>query len=97
MFSNRLTRTRSNPTTSARLIFQKGDSIEITFVERTSENMTVKGHYNLVSHDKASLALNITTTNDIAVPRDPRQQMQIFKGHGDFELVRSHWFLVCRM
>ncbi len=70
--------------------FPQGDSIEIISVERTPERMVVKGHYNLVSHDEALLALNITTTNDIAVPTDSRQQMQIFKGHGDFELIHTH-------
>ena len=48
--------------------FPQGDSIEITSVERTPEQMSVKGHYNLVSHDNALLALYITTTNNIAVP-----------------------------
>ena len=52
--------------------------------------MTVKGHYNLVSHDNALLALYITTTNYIRVPTDSSQQMQISKGRDDFELIDSH-------
>ena len=67
--------------------FPEGDSIEINSVERNENQMTVKGHYNLVSHDKAFLALNFTTTNDTAVQTDSRQQMQISKGEGDFELT----------
>jgi tetratricopeptide (TPR) repeat protein/predicted Ser/Thr protein kinase len=70
--------------------FPKGDSIEITAVKRTSERMVVKGHYNLVSQDQASLALYITTSTNIPVPEDPQQQMQISKGRGDFELIHAH-------
>ena len=72
--------------------FPQGDSIEITSVERTSENMMVKGHYNLVSADEASLWLNITATNNDEVPNqtEPPQSIHISKGSGDFELSRSH-------
>jgi serine/threonine protein kinase/photosystem II stability/assembly factor-like uncharacterized protein len=70
--------------------FPEGDSIEITSVERSENRMMVKGHYNLISHDNALLALYITTTNDIRVPTDSTQQMQISKGRGDFELVHTH-------
>ena len=70
--------------------FPKGDSIEITSVERTPERMVVKGHYNLVSHDQALLALYITTSTNIRVPEDSQQRMQISKGRGDFELIHSH-------
>ena len=48
--------------------FPQGDSIEITSVERSENHMTVKGHYNLVSADEASLWLNITATNNDEVP-----------------------------
>jgi thioredoxin-like negative regulator of GroEL/predicted Ser/Thr protein kinase len=70
--------------------FPKGDSIVITSVERTTNRMVVKGHYNLVSHDNALLALYCTATNDVHVPEDPTQRMEISKGHGAFELVHSH-------
>jgi Flp pilus assembly protein TadD len=69
--------------------FPKGDFIDITSVERSKNQMTVKGRYNLVSHDRALLALYITTMNDIRVPTDATQQMQISKGRGDFELIDS--------
>jgi serine/threonine protein kinase len=69
--------------------FPKGDSIEITSVDRTPERMVVKGHYNLVSHDDAELALYITSTIR-NVPEDATQRMQISKGRGDFELIHSH-------
>jgi hypothetical protein len=69
--------------------FPRGDSIEITSVERIPEQMVVKGHYNLVSHDNALLALYITSTNK-NVPEDATQRMQIAKGRGDFELIHSH-------
>jgi serine/threonine protein kinase len=70
--------------------FPGGDSIEITSVERTEDRMTVKGRYNLVSHDNATLALYITSTNLTNFPEDPRETMHISKGRGDFELSRSH-------
>ncbi len=69
--------------------FPKGDSIEITSVERSANRMVVKGHYDLVSHDNALLALYITSTNR-NVPEDSQQRMQISKGRGDFELIHSH-------
>ncbi|HLZ53317.1 MAG TPA: protein kinase, partial [Verrucomicrobiae bacterium] len=62
--------------------FPRGDSIEITSVERTKNQMTVKGHYNLVSHDNALLALYVTTMDKIAVPVGPDERMQINKGNG---------------
>ena len=69
--------------------FPKGDSIEITSVKRTKNQMTVKGHYDLVSHDQAELALYITSTNQ-NVSEDASQRMRIVKGRGDFELIHSH-------
>ena len=70
--------------------FPFGDTIEITSVARTKDRLVAKGHYNLVSADRAKLALYLTTTNNIAVPTDASQEMEIFKGRGDFELVHSH-------
>jgi len=70
--------------------FPYGDSIEITSVERSPRRMTVKGHYNLVSHDQATLAFHITTSTDIRVPETSKNRMEISKGRGDFELVHSH-------
>jgi serine/threonine protein kinase len=70
--------------------FPLGDSIEITSVERSKDQMTVKGHYNLVSHDQAFLALYITTTNAASVPTDLKQEMEISKGRGVFELTHLH-------
>ncbi|MGA2178721.1 MAG: DUF4019 domain-containing protein [Verrucomicrobiota bacterium] len=70
--------------------FPKGDSIEITAVERSTNRMVVKGHYNLVSTDQASLALYITSTNHSGFPEDARQSTNISRGRGDFELIHSH-------
>jgi serine/threonine protein kinase len=70
--------------------FPKGDSIEITSVERTKDQMVVKGHYNLVSADSAQLALYITSSSNRFGPTDPKQWMQISKGPGDFKLIHSH-------
>ena len=72
--------------------FPQGDSIEITSVERSENQMTIKGHYNLASADEASLWLNITATNDDEVPNQTElpQSIHISKGRGDFELSRSH-------
>jgi len=70
--------------------FPKGDSIEITSVRRTKEQLIVKGHYNLVSTDRAQLGLHITTSSTNGTPTDPKQWMQISKGQGDFELTHPH-------
>ena len=76
--------------------FPKGDSIEITAVERTKDRMVVKGHYHLVSTDEASLSLNITSTNDSyppgtsIQPLHPTQTLHISKGQDDFELTHRH-------
>ncbi|MGB7768833.1 MAG: protein kinase [Verrucomicrobiia bacterium] len=66
--------------------FPEGDSIEITSVERTKNQMTVKGHYDLVSRDKAELALYITVTNK-NVSEGKGEIRLISKGRGDFTLV----------
>jgi len=65
--------------------FPEGDSIELTSVERTPEHMTVRGHYNLVSHDGAKLAFYVTTTNK-NVPGGNGEERPISKGRGDFTL-----------
>lgn len=70
--------------------FPQRDSIEIASVERTPDRMIVRGHYNLVSHDSATLALFITTTNPIGVPINPGQEIHIPKGSGHFALIHSH-------
>jgi signal peptidase I len=70
--------------------FPYGDSIEITSVERSKNQMTVKGRYNLVSADSARLALHITSTNNSFAPEDPKQSVQISKWSGIFELTHSH-------
>ncbi len=66
--------------------FPEGDSIEITSVERSTNRMVVKGHYRLVSHDNALLALYITTTNK-NVPEGSGEGRPISKGYDDFTLV----------
>jgi serine/threonine protein kinase len=70
--------------------FPNGDSIVITSVRRTKEQMVVKGHYNLVSTDRARLALYITTSSTNSTHPDSRQWVQISKGQGDFELTHPH-------
>jgi hypothetical protein len=70
--------------------FPQGDSIAITSVERSANRMVVKGHYNLFSHDQATLAFYITTPTNVPAPEDAAQRKEISKGQGDFELVHSH-------
>jgi len=70
--------------------FPKGDLIKITSVSRTKNQMVVKGQYNLVSADSAQLALYITTSQNVMVPTDPGQTMEISNGQGNFELSTSH-------
>jgi hypothetical protein len=69
--------------------FPHGDSIEITSVDRTPNWIAVKGHYNLVSHDQATLALYITSTN-LTTWEDSEHEMRISKGRGYFALIHSH-------
>ena len=70
--------------------FSYGDSIEITSVERSADRMIVRGHYNLVSADRAQLAFLITTTNIATQPYEPMRRANISKGRGDFTLMRLH-------
>jgi serine/threonine protein kinase len=70
--------------------FPRGDSIEITSVARSANQITVKGHYNLVSRDNASLELHVTGSKPSGLPENPEQFMQISKGAGDFELMDNH-------
>jgi serine/threonine protein kinase len=69
--------------------FPEGDSIEITRVVRSENRLMAKGHYQLVSHDQATLALYLTATNSPYLT-DTRQTTNISKGSGDFELVYMH-------
>ncbi|MGP8199131.1 MAG: protein kinase domain-containing protein [Limisphaerales bacterium] len=71
--------------------FPKGDSIEISSVDRSSSRLVVKGHYNLVSQDQATLFLYVTSTNRGGPDRvqNDAQRMDISKGRGDFELAHS--------
>jgi tRNA A-37 threonylcarbamoyl transferase component Bud32 len=69
--------------------FPHGDSIEITSVDRSPNWIAVKGHYNLVSRDQATLALYITSTN-LSMTEAAAQHMSISKGRGDFALIHSH-------
>jgi serine/threonine protein kinase len=72
--------------------FPQGDYIEITSVDRSPNRMVVKGHYNLVSHDRAMLALSITTTNRawMRVPIGREQRMEIARGRGNFTLIHTN-------
>jgi tRNA A-37 threonylcarbamoyl transferase component Bud32 len=63
-----------------RIYFPQGDFIKIYSVQRSKDRMVVKGSYDLVSYDNASLALYITTTNSVAVPTGPQEEMRITKG-----------------
>ncbi|MGO8764013.1 MAG: protein kinase domain-containing protein [Limisphaerales bacterium] len=73
-----------------RIYCPQGDFIKIYTVQRSKERMVVKGSYDLVSHDSATLALYITTTNSGAVPTGPQQEMGITNGWGNFELIDTH-------
>jgi predicted Ser/Thr protein kinase len=70
--------------------FPENDWIEITRVVRSENRLMVKGHYHLVSHDQATLALYLTTTTNSPYLTDTRQTTNISKGSGDFELVHAH-------
>ncbi len=70
--------------------FPYGDSIEITSVSRNENQMIVRGHYHLVSHDSAQLALYITSSPTNNPPDDSRQWTNIVKGSGGFELTHPH-------
>ncbi|MBU6402638.1 MAG: hypothetical protein KGS61_20145, partial [Verrucomicrobia bacterium] len=70
--------------------FPKHDLIEITSLTRTGDEMTVQGHYQLASADRALLALYIATTNAVHTPENPEGILEISKGAGDFRLSRTH-------
>jgi serine/threonine protein kinase len=70
--------------------FPKGDSITIDSVERSNGQMLVKGTYNLVSADKANLALEITSKVQTGERQDPRQSMEIVRGTARFTLFHPH-------
>lgn len=70
--------------------FPRGDSIELTSVERSSGQIIVKGHYKLVSAQRATLALNITTSNAGYTKVAPQQSKHITSGSGDFELIHPN-------
>jgi predicted Ser/Thr protein kinase len=67
----------------------KGDAIDIISVERTPEQIVVKGHYQLVSADTAILALRFGVNRLASAPMEAQQQMHISKGQGDFTLVHN--------
>jgi uncharacterized membrane protein (UPF0127 family) len=67
--------------------FPRGDSIEITSVERYPDRMVVKGYFKLVSCDSARLDLYITTTTPIEVPTSHKQTWVIYRGAGSFSLT----------
>ena len=75
--------------------YPHGDSIEITSVRRTKEQLVVKGRYHLVSTDRAVLALYITADAG-SVPAtnetDKKQSMEISIGRGNFELIHPHLY-----
>ena len=73
--------------------FPQGDSIEIASVDRANNRIVVKGHYNLASHDTATLALYITATNQWEPDQNYQEQrVQIPKGRGNFEPSHTHLF-----
>ncbi len=71
-------------------LFPQGDFIDITSINRTRDQMIVKGHYHLVSQDQARLALFLTTTNPASTPVAASQELTIFPGWGDFSLTNNH-------
>ena len=69
--------------------FPKGDAMEIVSVERTQDQIVVKGHYQLVSADAAILTLQFGVKHPASPHVEAQQQMRISKGQGDFTLVHS--------
>lgn len=67
-----------------------GDSITITSVRRTTNEIVVLGHYNLVSRDRANLVISITSSFVGGNRMSPNQTTKIVKGEGDFELIHPH-------
>ena len=73
-----------------RVYFPEGDFIKLYSVQRSKDRMVVTGAYHLVSHDNATLALFITTTNNMGVPTGTQQEMGITNGWGNFELIENN-------
>lgn len=67
----------------------EGDAIDIVSVDRTPDQILVKGRYQLVSADTAILALRFGTNHFSGAPMQAQQQMHISKGQGDFTLVHT--------
>jgi uncharacterized membrane protein (UPF0127 family) len=67
--------------------FPAGDSIEINSVQWLPDRIVVKGHFNLVSADRAKLAFYITTSTPIEVPNSNKQIVEIYRGEGPFTLT----------
>ncbi len=73
--------------------FVQGDSITISSIHGTSseisinETYRIEGSYTLASHDKATLASFVTTSEGGGSPTGPKQEVKIVKGNGTFSLV----------
>ena len=52
--------------------------------------MSVMGHYNLTSHDNASLELHVTSAKPAGLAENVEQSIKITKGEGDFLLTDLH-------
>ena len=72
--------------------FPDGDLIEITSVDQNESQMTVKGHYLLVSQKSAQLTFYVTSLSTNVLLDDACQGTNISKGNGDFELIHQYIF-----
>jgi hypothetical protein len=74
--------------------FASGDSITITELRGTAEDIQpggtycVTGTYTLTSQDAADLSFFATTTNRTPTPVDPQQTVRVTKGTGSFRLIK---------
>ena len=70
--------------------FPNGDLIELTSVDRSSDQIVTSGRYKLVSAETATLALNITSHEHATSVAAPEQSVHILNGEGSFELKLPH-------
>ena len=72
--------------------FRSGDSIQITSVERSADQLSVTAEYDLTSADAARIALFITSKDKGRTKIDAGQSKTIAKGKGSVVLRHPHMY-----
>ena len=81
---------RSSSFTVGQTAFRSGDSIQITSVERSADQLSVTAEYELASADAARIALFITSKDKGRTKVEAGQSKTIAKGKGSVVLHHPH-------